>query len=54
MWKTIFDNANPPKEFYEIKKCHCCGPRYFAEEISEKIYDLMKVREYIKTDSNED
>lgn len=43
MGKKIFDNANHPKQFYEIKKCHCCGPRYYSDEISEKIYTMFDV-----------
>ncbi len=43
MGKKIFDAANRPKEFYEIKKPHCCGPIYNANEISEKIKNMLKV-----------
>ena len=33
----IFDCANVPREFYEIKKCHICGPDFYAGSISLKI-----------------
>ncbi len=41
MGQKIFDNANAPKEFYEIKKCHICGPDFYADSISEKIIDMV-------------
>jgi len=53
MGKKIFDNANAPKEFYEIKKCHCCGPRYYADEISEKIKNMLKAKLNNKVFSDE-
>jgi uncharacterized protein len=53
MGKKIFENANQPKEFYEIKKCHCCGLRYYADEISEKIKSMLNARLNIKASSNE-
>lgn len=37
----IFDNANSPKEFYEIKKGHCRGPYYYPNEISEKVKSMV-------------
>lgn len=40
--QKIFANANEPKEFYEIKKCHICGPEYYADSISEKIKNMVK------------
>lgn len=39
--KKLFDNANEPKEFYEIKHCHICGPQFYARTISQKIKDLL-------------
>ena len=42
MGKRIFDAANSPKEFYEIKKCHICGPSYYSDEISQKIKGMLK------------
>jgi len=41
MGQKIVDNANAPKEFYEIKKCHICGPEFYPEEISRKINKLL-------------
>lgn len=41
MGQKIFDNANPPKEFYKIKKCHICGPDFYSEEISRKIKKML-------------
>jgi fermentation-respiration switch protein FrsA (DUF1100 family) len=41
--KKLFDNANEPKLFFEIKKpCHLCGPIYYSEEISQKIKNMLK------------
>jgi uncharacterized protein len=41
MGKKIFDNANLPKEFYEIKNCHICGPTFYRNEISTKIKNML-------------
>lgn len=41
MGVKIFDNANEPKEFYEIQKCHICGPQFYAETIAEKIKKMV-------------
>ncbi len=41
MGKKIFDNANQPKEFYEVKKCHICAPIFYTEEIAEKIKKML-------------
>lgn len=43
MGRKIFDNANTPKEFYEIKKCHMCGPDFYADSISQKILNMITV-----------
>ena len=40
--KKMFDNANQPKEFYEIKHCHICGPQFYADTISQKIKGLLR------------
>ena len=42
MGQKIYKKANSPKEFYEIKKCHICGPRYYTDEISEKIKFMLR------------
>ena len=39
--KKIFENANQPKEFYEIKHKHIEGPTFYGEIISEKIKGLL-------------
>lgn len=41
MGKKIVDAANNPKEFYEIRNCHICGPRYYTNEISDKIKSML-------------
>jgi len=40
--RKLFSNANEPKEFYEIKKCHICGPKYYTDSIAEKIIRMIK------------
>jgi len=42
MGQKIYENANDPKEFYEIRHCHMCGPDYYAPEIAEKIRTMMR------------
>jgi alpha-beta hydrolase superfamily lysophospholipase len=42
MGKKIFAAANAPKDFYEIKQCHICGPSYYPDEISEKIKKMLE------------
>ena len=41
MGEKIFDNANEPKEFYEIKECHICGLQYYPDEITGKIKSML-------------
>lgn len=41
MGQKIFENANAPKTFYEIKKCHICGPEFYADSISFKIVNML-------------
>lgn len=41
MGKKIFDAANTPKDFFEVKKCHICAPDYYAEEIAQKIKAML-------------
>lgn len=41
MGKKIYDAANQPKLFYEIQKCHICGPIYYTDSISYKINQLI-------------
>lgn len=42
MGKTIFDNANNPKTMYTIKKCHSCGPIFYADSIAYKIRAMFQ------------
>jgi fermentation-respiration switch protein FrsA (DUF1100 family) len=39
--QKLFAKANQPKEFYEIKKCHICGPTFYPNEISGKINKML-------------
>jgi fermentation-respiration switch protein FrsA (DUF1100 family) len=41
MGQKVFDNANLPKEFYEIKNPHISGPKFYADEISSKIKKML-------------
>jgi fermentation-respiration switch protein FrsA (DUF1100 family) len=41
MGKKIFDAANAPKEFFEIKKGHIQGPEFYSDEISQKIKKML-------------
>ncbi len=36
MGQKIYAYANKPKSFYQIEKCHICGPRFYSEEIGKK------------------
>lgn len=42
MGEDLYNVANEPKTFYEIDGCHICGSRLYAEEIANKIFDLVK------------
>ncbi|MCO5261108.1 MAG: alpha/beta hydrolase [Crocinitomicaceae bacterium] len=41
MGKTLFDAANEPKEFLEVKECHICAPKYYTTEIADKIKKMI-------------
>ncbi len=41
MGEKIFKNANTPKSFYQIEKCHICGPRFYADSIAAKLQSLL-------------
>lgn len=43
--QLLFKKANMPKEFYEIKNCHICGPRFYSNEISAKIKSMLNIAE---------
>lgn len=41
MGQKLYENANPPKQFFQIEKCHICGPRFYGESIASKIKNMM-------------
>ena len=41
MGQKLYANANAPKEFYEIKGCHMCGPELYADSIAAKIEGML-------------
>lgn len=41
MGKKLFENANQPKQFFEIEHCHICGPRFYAQDIAAKINNML-------------
>lgn len=40
--KQLYENANEPKEFFEIDRPHISGISYYGKEISEKIEKMIK------------
>jgi fermentation-respiration switch protein FrsA (DUF1100 family) len=42
MGKKLYDRANAPKEFFEIRECHICGPQYYADSIANRIIGILK------------
>lgn len=42
MGKELYARAREPKQFYEIRKCHICGPLYYADSIAFKIRGMVK------------
>lgn len=42
MGKQLYENANDPKEFFEIDRPHISGISYYGKEISEKMYKMIK------------
>lgn len=42
MSKKLFSSANTPKEFYQIDKCHICGPMYYSDKIATKIKTMLQ------------
>lgn len=42
MGEELFNAANEPKLFYQIDKCHICGPIYYSENIVEKMEVLFR------------
>lgn len=41
MGEKLYQNANDPKELFVIDGCHICGPKFYAEKISEKILGMI-------------
>ena len=41
--QRLFKKANQPKTFFEIDKCHICGPKYYSKEIAKKIREILAV-----------
>ena len=41
MGKQLYENANEPKEFFEIDRPHIRGISFYGKEISEKIYEMI-------------
>ena len=41
MGREVFNLANNPKSYFEIAKCHICGPVFYGDKISEKIFGLV-------------
>ena len=41
MGRKIFDHANEPKSFYEIKGCHACGPILYPDSIIARIKSMQ-------------
>lgn len=44
MGEKIYKSANSPKTFYEIKKCHICGPIFYGDSIATKIKNMLNVK----------
>ncbi len=42
MGRQLYENANEPKEFFEIDRPHISGISYYGKEISEKIHQMIK------------
>ncbi len=40
--KKLFENANEPKTFYPIDKCHICGLLFYSDSITMKINEMLK------------
>ncbi|MCX6248075.1 MAG: hypothetical protein NTW10_10095 [Bacteroidetes bacterium] len=41
--KRMFDEANEPKAFYEIRQCHICGLNFYPDSIAGRI-EKMGIR----------
>lgn len=41
MGQKLFKYANQPKYFYQVDKCHTCGPLFYSDSISKKIKRML-------------
>lgn len=41
MGKKVYEQANQPKDFYEVKQCHICAPQFYADSITQKINSML-------------
>ncbi|MGE0562434.1 MAG: alpha/beta hydrolase [Flavobacteriales bacterium] len=41
MGEKLFELASQPKQFYQVDKCHICGPIYYSENILKKMDELF-------------
>lgn len=41
MGEELFKEANSPKQFMKIDKCHICGPMYYSAPILQKMEELF-------------
>lgn len=42
MGEKLYKAANSPKQFYQLEKCHVCGPIYYSDSIKVKIERMLK------------
>lgn len=42
MGEKLYQAANSPKQFYQLEKCHVCGPIFYADSISNRILKILK------------
>jgi uncharacterized protein len=43
MGQKLYANANEPKQFYEIRGCHMCGPELYTDSIVAKMERMLTV-----------
>ena len=39
--QKLYAKANAPKSFYQIDKCHICGPAYYPDSIATRIKGML-------------
>jgi pimeloyl-ACP methyl ester carboxylesterase len=42
MGEKLFSAANEPKQFYQLEKCHVCGPIHYSDSLKIKIERMLK------------